>query len=99
MKKPGVSGKNTVSVIAFLCICLLMVSMAGFLFLDSIDNFTNDLRVYLGLGSITENQEEVFTPDSTSFTIPAIPEYFPKKYELAPILRTRLQPGFFLRNG
>ena len=99
MKDSGVSGKNAVSVIAVLCICLLMVTMAGFLFSDSIDNFTNDLRVYLGLGSIAENQEEVFTPDPTLFTVPAIPGYSPKKNELTPIRRTRVQPGFSLSSN
>jgi hypothetical protein len=79
MKYPGVSGKNAVSVIAILCICLLMVTMAGFLFSHSIDNFTNNLRIYLGLGSIAENQGEVFTPDPTLFTVPAIPGYSPNK--------------------
>lgn len=49
MKNPGVSGKKAVSAIAILCICLLPVTMVGFLFLDSIDNITNDLRIYLGL--------------------------------------------------
>ena len=50
MKNSRVSGKKAASIIAVLCICLLLVMMAGFLFSDSIDNFTNDLRIYLGLG-------------------------------------------------
>ena len=44
MRNPGVSGKNAASIIAVLCICLLLVTMVGLLFSDSIDNFTNDLR-------------------------------------------------------
>ena len=99
MKNPGVSGKNAASLIVVLCICLVLVTMVGFLFSDSIDNFANHLNGYLGLKMEPRIQEKAFTPDPTSFTIPAIPEYFPKKYELPPILRTRLQPGFFLSSN
>lgn len=99
MKNPGVSGKKAVSAIAILCICLLPVTMVGFLFSDSIDNITNDLRIYLGLGSLAENQDEAFTPEPALFTLPALPGYSPKKNELEPILRTRLQPGFSLSSN
>ena len=95
MRNPGVSGKNAASIIAVLCICLLLVTMVGFLFSDSIDNFTNDLRIYLGLGSVTENQDEVFTPEPALFTFPALPGYSPKKNELDPILRTPI-PAWLL---
>jgi hypothetical protein len=50
MRNLKVSRKNAASMIAVLCICLLLVTMVGFLFSDSIDNFTNDVRIYLGLG-------------------------------------------------
>jgi transglutaminase-like putative cysteine protease len=98
MKNLKVSRKNAASMIAVLCICLLLVTMVGFLFSDSINNFTNDLRIYLGLGSAAESQG-AFTPEPASFTSPAIPAYSPRKNELIPIWRTKLQPGFSLSSN
>ncbi|TFH04290.1 MAG: transglutaminase family protein, partial [Methanosarcina sp.] len=91
--------KNAVPIIAVLCICLVLVTMAGFLFSDSIGNFTHELRDYLGLGEEPEISEEVFTPDMASFTLPAIPSYSTTKSELTPVLRTPLQPGFSLSSS
>ncbi len=99
IKKSGVFRKKTASVIAVLCICLLLVMMVGFLFSDSIGNFANDLRIYLGLEPAVEYQDGVFTPDPASFTSPIIPGYSPIKKELAPIRRTLLQPGFSLSSN
>lgn len=98
MANPEVSGKNAVPIIAVLCICLVLVTMTGFLFSDSIGNFTRELRDYLGLGE-PESSEEVFIPDVASFTLPAIPSYSTAKSELTPILRTPLQPGFSLSSS
>jgi len=84
MTNPEVSGKNTASIIAVLCICLLLATMAGFLFSDSIGNFTHELRGYLGIGEEPENAEEVFIPDIASFTSPTIPSYSTAKIELTP---------------
>ena len=99
MKNPGVSGKNAASVIAVLCICLVVVTIVGFLFSDSTNNFAGNLKDYLGLGTKSEIQEEVFTPEPASFTFPVIPTYSPRKNELTPILRTLLQPGFSLSSN
>ncbi len=99
MRNPGISGKNAASNTAVLCICLLLVTMVGLLFSDSIDNFTNDLGIYLGLGSVTEDENGVFTPEPALFTSPAFPGYSPNKNELEPILRTRFQPGFSLSSN
>jgi transglutaminase-like putative cysteine protease len=99
MKSLGVSGKNAASVIAILCICLVLVTIIGFLFSDSINNFTDNLRGYFGLKLESQSQEKVFTPYPNSFAIPAIPGYSPKKNELTPIWRTRLQPGFSLSSN
>ena len=85
--------------IAVLFTCLLLVTMVGVRFSDSIDNFTDDLRVHLGLGLTTENSDGVFTPDPALFTSPAIPGYSPIKKETAPIRKTLLQPGFTLSSN
>jgi transglutaminase-like putative cysteine protease len=99
MRNPGISGKNATSMIAITCICLLLVTMCGFLFSNSIDNFVNDLGIYLGLSSGTDNENGVFTPEPALFTSPSFPRYSPKTKELEPILRTRLEPGFSLSSN
>lgn len=99
MTNPEFSGKKAASIIAVLCICLVLVTMAGFLFSDSIGNFTHELRGYLGIGEEPESSEEVFIPDIASFTSPAIPSYSTAKIELTPVLRTPLQPGFSLSSN
>ena len=99
MKNPGVSGKNAALIIAVLCICLTLITLVGFLSSDSTNNLMNDLRDYIGLKLRSQSQDEVFTPAPNSFTIPAIPGYFPKKYETTPTRRTRLQPGFYLSSN
>jgi len=72
MKNLKVSRKNAASMIAVLCICLLLVTMVGFLFSDSIDNFANHLNGYLGLKMEPRIQEEAFTPDQRRGTKPYI---------------------------
>jgi transglutaminase-like putative cysteine protease len=99
MNRSEVSGKNAASIIAVLCICLVLVTMAGFLFSNSVGNFTHGLKDYLGLGAEPESSEEVFIPDMASFTLPAIPSYSTSNNELTPILRTPLQPGFSLSSN
>lgn len=100
MKEQGVSGKNAASKIAVLCMCIvLLITMTGPAFSDSVKAFTISLKDCLGLNSEPEIQEAVFTPEPASFTFPSIPGYFPKKNELTPILRTRLQPGFSLSSN
>ncbi|MHC1757582.1 MAG: transglutaminase family protein [Methanosarcina sp.] len=99
MNSSEVLEKNAPSIIAVLLICLVLVTITGFLFSDSLGNFTHELRNYLGLGAETESSEEVFIPDMASFTFPAIPSYSTSKSELTPILRTPLQPGFSLSSN
>lgn len=99
MNKPEISGKNAAPIIAVLGICLLLVTVTGFLFPETVGNFTHELKGYIGLGSGLENSGEAFIPDKASFTSPAIPSYFTKKNELTPILRTPLQPGFSLSSN
>jgi len=99
MKESEVSGKKAASMIAVLCICLVLITMTGPLFSDSIKVFTVDLRSYLGLSPEHGSQEEVFTPEPASFTFPAIPAYTPKENELTPFLKTPLQPGFSLSSN
>ncbi|KKH48213.1 transglutaminase family protein [Methanosarcina sp. 1.H.A.2.2] len=99
MNNPGVSGKNAALKIAVLCICLVLVTMAVFFISDSIGNFTHELRDCLGLSVESESSEKVFTPDTASFTFPAIPSYSTAKKELTPVLRTPLQPGFSLSSS
>jgi transglutaminase-like putative cysteine protease len=99
IKKPGIFRKKNASIIVVLCICLLLVMMIGFSFLDSNGNFANYLRIYFGLEPAVENQDGIFTPDPASFTYPIIPGYSPIKKESAPIRRTLLQPGFSLSSN
>ncbi|HIH92902.1 TPA: transglutaminase family protein [Methanosarcina acetivorans] len=91
--------KNALSIIAVLFICLVLVTIIGFLFSESIGNFTNDLKGYLGLGAEPEISEEVFIPERASFTFPAVPSYSTSNKELTPVLRTPLQPGFSLSSN
>ena len=91
--------KNAPSTIAILFVCLILVTLTGFFFSDSIGSLTHELRGYLGLSAELENSEEVFVPDMASFTSPAIPSYSTSKKELTPILRTPLQPGFSLSSN
>lgn len=99
MHNPEVPEKNAALIIAVLFVCLILVTVTGFLFSDSIGNFTHELKDYLGLGAEPESSEETFMPDMASFTSPAIPSYSTSKKELAPVLRTPLQPGFSLSSN
>ncbi|AKB19884.1 MULTISPECIES: transglutaminase family protein [unclassified Methanosarcina] len=99
MDKPEFSEKNALSIIAILFICLVLITITGFLFSDSVGNITHGLRDYLELGTESESSEEVFVPDTGSFTFPAIPSYSTEKNELTPVLRTPLQPGFSLSSS
>ncbi|MDD3245530.1 MAG: transglutaminase family protein [Methanosarcina sp.] len=99
MINPEFSKKNAASIIAVLCICLVLVTMAGFFFSDSINNFTHELRDCFGLCEEPESSEEKFIPATASFTFPAIPSYSTTKKELTPVLRTPLQPGFSLSSS
>lgn len=97
MKKSRSSGKAVASMLAVLCICLV-VATAGILLSDSVPGF-GDFRDrfgnYFGPDS-GENQEEVFKPDPASFTVPQVPAYFPRENEATPVLRTPRDPGFSL---
>jgi transglutaminase-like putative cysteine protease len=93
------SEKDIASVIAVLSICLLLAVITGFLFPDSVGSLTHEIKDFLGLDSGAENYEEVFVPDTSSFTFPAVPSYSTSKNELTPILRTPLQPGFSISSN
>ncbi len=99
MNSSEVSEKKVASIIAVLCMCLLLVIITGFLFPDSVRDVANELEDHLGLDFGGENSENAFIPDTSSFTIPAIPSYSTEKEELTPILRTPLQPGFSLSSN
>lgn len=99
MNRSEISEKDIASIIAVLCIFLLLVIMTGVLFPNSVGNLTNELKDYLGLDSGAEDSDEVFIPDRASFTFPAIPSYSTSEKELTPILRTPLQPGFSLSSN
>lgn len=99
MNSPEVSEKNLASIIAILCMLLLLVIITGFLFPNSVGSLTNELKDYLGLGSGDKDSEEIFIPDIASFTFPAIPSYSTSKNELTPVLRTPLKPGFSLSSN
>lgn len=99
MNSSEVSEKKVASIIAVLCMCLLLVIITGFLFPDSVSDLANKLEDHLGLDFGGKNSENAFIPDTSSFTIPAIPSYSTEKDELTPILRTPLQPGFSLSSN
>lgn len=99
MNSSEVSEKKIASIIAVLCMCLLLVIITGFLFPDSVSDLANKLEDHLGLDFGGKNSENAFIPDTSSFTIPAIPSYSTEKDELTPILRTPLQPGFSLSSN
>jgi hypothetical protein len=62
-----VSEKGIASIIAVLSICLLLAIITGFLFPDSVGSLTHEIKDFLGLGSGTENSEEAFVPDTSTF--------------------------------
>ncbi|AKB61099.1 transglutaminase-like domain-containing protein [Methanosarcina mazei] len=98
MNRLEISEKELASIIAILCIFLLLLIITGFLFPNTAGNITDELKEYLGLSSGDE-AEEAFIPDIASFTSPVIPSYSTSKKELTPILRTPLQPGFSLSSS
>ncbi len=100
MNRLEISEKELASIIAILCIFLLLLIITGFLFPNTAGNITDELKEYLGLSSGGDEAEEAFIPDIASFTSPpVIPSYSTSKKELTPILRTPLQPGFSLSSS
>lgn len=99
MRDSGVSGKEAVSIVFVLCVCLVLVTLTGVLSSYSIENFKDDITDYIISELKPESQESAFTPQPALFTFPAIPTYSPRKNELTPILRTPLQPGFSLNSN
>jgi len=99
MKETEVSEKKAALKIAIFCICLVLITMTGSLFSDSMKILAIDLKSCIGLNPEYESQKEVFIPQSALFTFPAMPGYSLQKYELTPILRTPLQPGFSLSSN
>ena len=99
MKETEVSEKKAALKIAIFCICLVLITMTGSLFSDSMKILAIDLKSCLGLNPEYESQKEVFIPQSALFTFPAMPGYSLQKNELTPILRTPLQPGFSLSSN
>lgn len=97
MKNSG--GKEAASIIAVLCVCLVLAVITGVLSSDSIENFRDEVTDYISLGLISGSKDCAFTPEPTSFTFPATPTYSPRESELTPILRTPLQPGFSLNSN
>lgn len=97
MTKSRLSGKAVASMLAVLCIGL-MVATAGILLSDSVPGF-GDFRDRFGNyfdSNSEDGQEEVFKPDPGSFTVPQVPAYFPRENEETPVLRTPRDPGFSL---
>ncbi len=99
MKETEVSEKKAALKIAIFCICLVLITMTGSLFSDSMKVLAIDLKSCLGLNPEYESQKEVFIPQPALFTFPAMPGYSLQKNELTPILRTPLQPGFSLSSN
>jgi len=99
MRDSGVSGKEAASITVVLFVCLVLATLTGVLYSDSIENFRDEVVGYIASGLEPRSQESVFTPEPTLFTSPAIPTYSPRKSELTPILRTPLQPGFSLSSN
>ncbi|MGB9940596.1 transglutaminase-like domain-containing protein [Methanosarcina sp.] len=99
MRDSGVSGKEAASITVVLFVCLVLATLTGVLYSDSIENFRDEVAGYIASGLEPGSQESVFTPEPTLFTSPAIPTYSPRKSELTPILRTPLQPGFSLTSN
>jgi transglutaminase-like putative cysteine protease len=96
MRDSGVSGKEAASIIAILCVCLILAALTGVLSSDSIENFRDEVTDYIASGMDPGSQESTFTPEPALFTFPSTPTYSPRERELTPILRTPLQPGFSL---
>lgn len=95
MKESRISQRKTITFVAILSICFLLVTMDGSLS-DSFKDFTKEMKGYFGFGLGIKAQEGVFKPEPDSLTFPSIPAYTPKKNEPTPVLRTLLEPGFSL---
>jgi transglutaminase-like putative cysteine protease len=96
MRDLGVSEKKAASIIAVLCVCLVLATLTEILSPNSVTNFRDEVAGYIAAELYPEDQENVFTPEPALFTFPAVPTYFPRESELTPIRRTILQPGFSL---
>ena len=92
-------GREVASIIAILCVCLVLAALTGVLSSDSIENFREEIIGYISSGLNPESQESVFTPQPALFTFPATLTYSPRENKLTPILRTPLQPGFSLNSN
>lgn len=92
-------GREAASIIAVLCVCLILAALTGVLSSDSMENFREEVTGYIASGLDSKSQESAFTPQPSLFTFPAVPTYSPRKSELTPILRTQLQPGFSLTSN
>ncbi len=96
MRDSGASGKEAVSIAAVLCVCLVLVILTVVPSSDSLENFRDGVTGYIVSELIPGSQESTFMPEPALFTFPAIPTYPPREREMAPSLRTPLQPGFSL---
>ena len=99
MRDSGASGKEAVSIIAVLCVCLVLVILTGIPSSDSLENFRDGVTGYIVSELVPGSQESTFMPEPTLFTFPALPTYSPRERKMAPILRTPLQPGFSLSSN
>lgn len=92
---------KTVIPIVFIVLCIFtMLVTAGILLSDQKLNLENGIKENIGNFLDFKIEDKIskpfFTPDSASFTIPALPAYFPKEMEETPTLRTTHDPGFSL---
>lgn len=100
MRDSGISGeKKAASIIAILCVCLVLAALTGVPSSDSVENLREEVADYIASGLDSGSQESAFTPQGALFTSPAVPTYSPRESELTPILRTPLQPGFYLSSN
>jgi transglutaminase-like putative cysteine protease len=97
MKDTRITFKTAVSIV--LCICAVLAA-TGILLSASGSDLENGIIREIGNFFDLKIEDEIskpfFTPDSSSFTIPALPAYSPKEVEEAPALRTMHDPGFSL---
>jgi transglutaminase-like putative cysteine protease len=99
MRDLGVSEKKAASLIAVLCVCLVLATLTGILSPKSVTNFRDEVAGYIAAELHQEDKGSVFTPEPALFTFPAVPSYFTRENELTPIRRTILQPGFSLNSN
>ncbi|AEH61420.1 transglutaminase domain protein [Methanosalsum zhilinae DSM 4017] len=81
------------------CIVSMILIILSIIFSGCISEPVPKIEQFIESTGIAPQSSERYEPDPDSFTIPAIPEYDPAKYENAPQANSQRPPGFELSSS